>query len=306
MPIPKLTPGDPGYDWSTYSAADRDQPITDAKNFLAPYQEAESRARILEENRPRPEHSALRNLTDAGETIAGPAMFGAMVPSPASPFLAGGSAALFGAAGLRKLLAPEEDESRLGGAVDVGLSTLPYLRQAAGLVKGGRAAASAVETGNPEMVGNIVSRARTLMGGGETRGRSAQQAGWPLGKSSAALSMEPSLPHSYMTKPNVPRELRSIDTRPRMPGEINDSRPLAQIIEDQRRGPMSDELRNILKKDMEKAARERTRAIKESGNPPREALPDLPISWQQFAMPPEEKLAKLSKAKRPSRAKKVA
>ncbi len=68
----------------------------------------------------------LRKLTDAGVWMAGPAAAASMVPSPVQPFAAGAAALAGGASGLRRLLMPEEDESRAGGAIEAGLSALPY------------------------------------------------------------------------------------------------------------------------------------------------------------------------------------
>jgi hypothetical protein len=211
MPTPKLTPGDPGYDWSTYSAAERDQPITDAKNFLAPYEEqdrAANRLAILAKNAPQPENSYLQNV---GAEVPG-MLDKAAIAGSLSHFLAPGNPvadvsnlwmAGRGAQGLY--------QGGVQGAIDNPLETginaammLPVAGSLRGL-KGAEAAGKSVaELGNPEMVKEVVNTARGLEAGGASAPRAAAQASWPLGKSSAAPSMEPSLPHSYVTKPNVP------------------------------------------------------------------------------------------------------
>jgi hypothetical protein len=76
---------------------------------------------------------SLRGLTDIGETASLPLAMMGMVPTPASPFLLGASGALAGAGGLRKLIAPEEDESRVEGGVQSALSMLPLAGKLRGL-----------------------------------------------------------------------------------------------------------------------------------------------------------------------------
>ncbi len=68
---------------------------------------------------------SLRGLTDAMEMAALPVGVAGMVPTPASPFLLGASTALGAAGGVRKLLNPDEDESRAGGAGQLAFAALP-------------------------------------------------------------------------------------------------------------------------------------------------------------------------------------
>ncbi len=68
---------------------------------------------------------SLRRLTDMAEMAALPVGIAGMVPTPASPFLLGASTALGAAGGVRKLLNPDEDESRAGGAGQLAFAALP-------------------------------------------------------------------------------------------------------------------------------------------------------------------------------------
>lgn len=126
----RVEPGDAGYDWSQGST--QFDPLADAKGFLAdpanrvpqPSQEDTDYA-FNATNVPK-QPMSLRGLTDIMESTSLPLAGMGMIPSPASPFLLGASGAMSAAGGLRKMIAPEEDESRTEGGVQSALSLLPF------------------------------------------------------------------------------------------------------------------------------------------------------------------------------------
>lgn len=131
-------PGDPGYDWS--------QPHEDVGARLlgeARYTLGKGR-RLLQDVTPEPEpvapaHSGMRQFTDYLEEASVPFGLVGAVPSPASAPLLALSSLMAAPGGIRKLVSPEEDESRVGGAVQTGLSALPgvaAIRRGAGSLRG--------------------------------------------------------------------------------------------------------------------------------------------------------------------------
>lgn len=202
----------------------------------------------------RPSHGVARQLTDALTQISQPAMLASLVPSPIQPVAAGITAGTLGLSGLRKLLMPEEDESRVGGAIEAGLGLLPGLGTLRKLHKA-RLASRQVD---PEaaVVRETVKSARAFQQGGASRAQAAQRAGWPLGKSRSAPSMPASVPtarHSAASMQGLERAAASrpapetadalaarIDRqlvrdrpRPGMPGDVPDN-PRARALEEAR------------------------------------------------------------------------
>lgn len=135
----QLQPGDPGFDWSKYAEFRKgNDPLAEAQAFLAdprrsmaPVPTSSDIESAKRNTTVAQEPMSLRGLTDIGENAALPLGLAGMVPSPLSPVLLGSSAALAGLGGLRKLINPQADESRIGGAVQAGLSALPALSGAA-------------------------------------------------------------------------------------------------------------------------------------------------------------------------------
>ena len=134
----------------------------------------------------RPTRGFPRQITDALEQMATPLALGSLIPSPVQPAAVGLAAGAYGLAGLRKLLMPEADESRVGGALEAGLSALP----AVGSLARGRHLKRLREAIDPEaaVVRETVNTARQYLGEGATRRQAAQRAGWPLGQSTASTA----------------------------------------------------------------------------------------------------------------------
>lgn len=145
------------------------------------------------------------------ETIATPAPYlgGAALATGMTGIGAGATPVLGGAAGmfaapdvLRRMIMPEEDESRGMAAAEGGLYATGLAPVRAGLRSlfkpigqalskvddAGRAffgqSAPAVDDG-AELVKDVVGTARDYMGKGMSRGQAGQRAGWPLGKSTS-------------------------------------------------------------------------------------------------------------------------
>ena len=72
---------------------------------------------------------AMRALTEGTDTAAGVTGLGSLVPTPASPFLGAASLGLAAPGALRRLLLPDEDESRGWGAAEAAiLAAIPASR----------------------------------------------------------------------------------------------------------------------------------------------------------------------------------
>jgi hypothetical protein len=132
----RVEPGDAEYNWDNASTSF--DPLADAKAFLADPSRSQAPQPTAEEmaaatQRAPREPMSLRGLTDIGETASLPLALMGMIPSPASPVLLGASGVLAGAGGLRKLIAPEADESRIEGGVQSALSMLPLAGKLRGL-----------------------------------------------------------------------------------------------------------------------------------------------------------------------------
>mgnify|MGYP001569442745 CR=1 FL=1 len=95
----------------------------------------ESLAALRESRRP-----SLRSLTEGASKFGGAVALASMIPGPQSPVLAGVGTALMAPNALRHLLAPEEDETRLGGLVEAGMALGPAaVSRGMRAIKGSRA-----------------------------------------------------------------------------------------------------------------------------------------------------------------------
>jgi hypothetical protein len=143
QPIDKRTglPAEPGDEAFVYGQPYSDRganALAAAKEFLSRHQgpvepSPEDLAEATQRTTVAREPMSLRGLTDIGESASLPLAGMGMIPSPMSPFLLGASAILAGAGGLRKLIAPETDESRVEGGVQSALSMLPFAGKLRGL-----------------------------------------------------------------------------------------------------------------------------------------------------------------------------
>lgn len=122
----KVMRGDPSYDPRYDEYLDSD-PVADAKGFLNQppiadtsgdgYREAVNRTTV-------DQPLSLRALTDLTDTMSAAVLPTGFLGGPG--FAVSGGLALPGAA--RRMIAPDEDESRLGGAVQAGFAAIPALR----------------------------------------------------------------------------------------------------------------------------------------------------------------------------------
>ncbi len=145
QPIDKRTgrPAEPGDEAFIYGQPYEDRgarALAEAKAFLAdprrsqaPIPTSEDYDSAVRQTAVERKPLSLRGLTDIGESASLPLAAMGMIPSPASPILLGASGLLAGAGGLRKLIAPEADESRLEGGVQSALSMLPFAGKMRGL-----------------------------------------------------------------------------------------------------------------------------------------------------------------------------
>ena len=116
----------------------------------------------------------------------------ALAPTPASPALATLSALMAAPDVVRRLIAPEEDESRTGAVIEGGLQAFPIgqgIRQARKLSQASKAyEAAAPVRGAVEYAGE---RAGAHQAAGLSRKQAMKkasiEAGWPLGKSKASI-----------------------------------------------------------------------------------------------------------------------
>lgn len=151
-------PGDPDFDWAHYDdyLKTKANPVGDAQASLAGANKLSAETDAPGLLRVRPSLEALQYAADrerlptAGEigsaalegtdAAAGITGMASLVPSPAQPFLAGTSLALAAPGAIKRLVAPDEGESRLGGAIESALIAAPAsvraLRGLGGVVRG--------------------------------------------------------------------------------------------------------------------------------------------------------------------------
>lgn len=96
-------------------------------NAFDPNIDAEIQRDIEAQRTPIPLRDSIRTLTEGMQMGAAIPGVAAMVPSPASPILGGVATLMALPNSLRKLVSPDEDESRLGGAIETGLSAIPAI-----------------------------------------------------------------------------------------------------------------------------------------------------------------------------------
>lgn len=216
MPKHIPRPGDSDFDWSQYDKYKKaNDPLGEAKVALA-------RAQKLSDNTDAPNLGGLRDrmndlseesrnaqpysgrewargLTEGTDSAAGLMGLAAMAPTPASPLLATASGALMMPGAARRMIMPEEDESRTEGAIQAALGSLGFgaVRGAAGgAIKGvskkAKSSLSALkhyiapgEDAGVTATREAVDMARSLKDIGYEPRTAGKIAGWPLGKSKA-------------------------------------------------------------------------------------------------------------------------
>jgi len=103
-------------------------PLAEAKAFLAgstDYQPMLEGVKGIDALANRPKPSLGKEITEGLGWAALPLSLASLVPSPVQPFAAAATALTGGLSGARKMLAPEGDESRMGGAIEAGLNLVP-------------------------------------------------------------------------------------------------------------------------------------------------------------------------------------
>lgn len=270
-------PGDQDYDWSQPYEDIGARSLGEARYTLEKGRQL-SESAIPEPAPAAPTRSGARQFTDYLEELSLPMGIAGAVPTPASAPLLALSALMAAPGGVRKLVSPEEDESRLGGAVQTGLSALPGvaaargagslrgLQRAAGLSKPAGPAGEVLA--GPSMFDDVMARASRTAGADTLRSNVR-----------SAIDAAPSnFPSGPTPQAALKQQLRRLNAEGGGVGRNTfSSEDVTPLLETLPEGGLSTIGRGINKLGSTSGPRSIVNDI--------EGLDDLPQAWRQFVKP---------------------